>query len=91
MIASLTLPDVRRIVSDVANELSRPLDVVAAIPASDRDSAYTEVILVVRGCHVEPCRLMLGVTRDTPEEELRAVVRAKLHEHLDTNTSLSDA
>jgi len=81
MSASLTLPDVRRIVGDVAAEQPQPLDVVAAIPA-DRDSGYTEVILVVRGCHVEPCRMVLGVTRDASEVELRAAVRTMLLEHL---------
>ena len=50
---SLSLSDVRRIVSEVAREQTPSLEVVAA--RADGDSSYTEVILTVRGCATEPC------------------------------------
>ena len=77
---SLSLTDVRRIVSEVAREQTPNLEVVAA--RADGDSSYTEVILKVRGCAAEPCQIVMGVSRGASESEFRETVREQLEEHL---------
>jgi hypothetical protein len=77
---SLSLSDVRRIVSEVAREQTPSLEVVAA--RAEGDSSYTEVILTVRGCSEEPCQIVMGVSRGTSEPEFREAVREQLEEHL---------
>jgi hypothetical protein len=77
---SLSLSDVRRIVSEIAREQTPTLEVVAA--RADGDSSYTEVILTVRGCATEPCQIVMGVSRGASESEFRQTVREQLEEHL---------
>lgn len=73
----LTLMDVRRIAIDVARQRDPALEVLAATPAEE-GSAYAEVIITVKGCHREPCRLLIGVNRGATERE----VRERFEEHL---------
>jgi hypothetical protein len=54
---------------------------MAATPA-EGGSSYTEVILSLRGCEAEPCRLMIGVSRNASEGECRETVKRRLEEHL---------
>ena len=77
---SLTLPDVRRIVAEVARQQTPTLEVVAA--RAEGDSSYTEVILTVRGCSTEPCQIIMGLSREASESEFRQAVREQLEEHL---------
>ena len=79
---SLTLTDVRRIAGDVAHQLEPSLEVMAARAAGGDETQYAEVILTVRGCREEPCRVVIGVSRETSEAECRGVVRDRLREHL---------
>jgi hypothetical protein len=59
-----------------------PLEVVGV--ASGRGgSAYAEVILTVRGCRVEPCRVIVGISRNASEAECQAAIQARLRQHLD--------
>jgi hypothetical protein len=79
---SVTLTDVQRIAADVAREQDRRLEVVGAVPA-EGEKAYAEVILTIRGCGVEPCTVVVGVSRDAPEAEIRETVSDRLRRHLD--------
>jgi hypothetical protein len=87
---SLSLTDVRRIVAEVAGEQTPTLEVVAA--RAEAGSSYTEVILTVRGCSIEPCRIIVGVSREASEAQFRTTVREQLEEHLDhhAETATSD-
>ena len=58
-----------------------PLEVMGAASA-EGESTYAEVILTVRGCRVEPCRVMIGVNRNASEAECRRVVNQGLQQHL---------
>ncbi len=78
---SLTLTEVRRIAADVAREQDPPLEVMGATP-SEGESTYAEVVLTVRGCRVEPCRVVIGITRDTSEADCRRNVEERLQQHL---------
>jgi hypothetical protein len=77
----LSLSQVRRISADVAQRQRPPLDVIAAAPVGE-ESTYAEVVLTVRGCRAEPCILMIGVDRNSSEQQFREVVSARLEEHL---------
>ena len=76
----LTLPDIRRIAAEVAKEQNPPLDVVAATP-SEGESTYVEVLLTVRGCRNEPCRVIVGVHPNASEADFRVAMAARLAEH----------
>ena len=78
----LTLTDVRRIAADAAKQQDPRLEVVAATASGEGESGYAEVILTVRGCRAEPCRVLIGVSRDASEQECHDAVTASLHEHL---------
>jgi hypothetical protein len=78
----LTLTDVRRIASDVA-ERQHPttFDVVGVTPR-EGSCRSAEVILVIRDSHAEPYRAVIGVSREASEGECRAAVSTRLGEHL---------
>ena len=78
---SLTLTEVRRIAADVARQQDSSLEVVAATP-SEGESAYTEVLLNMRGSGSEPGRLIIGVSRDASEPECRRAVEERLQHQL---------
>jgi len=77
----LNIDDVRRITLDVIAAGALPLSVLGIVNGSS-DSAYTEVLIHVRGCHAEPCQLALGVFRTTMESDLRREIAEKLRGHL---------
>ena len=79
---AVSLTDVQRIAADVARQQDRRLEDVGAVPARG-ESAYTEVLLTIRGCQFEPCRMMIGFSRDASESEIRDTVRNRLRQHLD--------
>jgi hypothetical protein len=78
---SVTLTVVQRIAADVAREQDRRLEVVGAVPAQG-EIGYAEVILTIRGCQVEPCTVMIGVSRNATESEIRDTVTDRLRQHL---------
>lgn len=78
---ALTLSDVRRIAGQVAKQQTPPLEVVGAV-SGEGAAIYAEVIMTVSGCHVEPCQLVIGVSRVASETECREAVQARLQEHL---------
>jgi len=65
---ALTLTDVRRIASDVAQHEDPNLDVVGVTPR-EGSSTSAEVIFVSRACDQEPCRVVIGVSRRLSEDE----------------------
>ena len=80
--AMLDLEDIRRITADVIAASSLPVNLQGVVNGNS-DSAYTEVLIKVDGCHVEPCQLTLGVFRTTPEPDLRLEIERKLRDHLE--------
>jgi hypothetical protein len=77
----LNLNDVRRIATEVVQAADSSLQVVGAAPA-EGGSNYTEIILSVANCHVEPCRLSIGVERDVSEAAFRQAVSEQVRRHL---------
>jgi hypothetical protein len=78
---SMKPTDVQRIAVDVARELDDAVEVVAAVPTTG-DSAYTEVVLTIRGCQDEPCVVVVGVSRDASESSIRVAVAEQMRGHL---------
>ncbi len=52
------------------------------VTPAEGESSYAEVMLTVAGCHVEPCRMVIGVSRDVSERECRRAVEQRLQAHL---------
>ena len=78
---ALTLTDVRRIASDVAQHEDPDLDVAGVTPR-EGSSTSAEVIFVSRACDQEPCRVVIGVSRRLSEDECRGTVQRRLKERL---------
>jgi hypothetical protein len=76
---TLKLSDVYRVATDVASTVEPPLDVVAATPSNE---TYSEILLTVRGCRTEPCRILVGVSRAISEADLRDALRHQLLQRL---------
>lgn len=73
---SLNISDVTRIATEAARQLSPRLHVVGVTGAGDGD--YAEVVVDIDECRKEPCRLSLGVFRNTSESLLHHEITLKL-------------
>ena len=83
---TLTLTDVRRIASDVAQQEHPALEVVGVTPR-EGSTTSAEVILIVRDREDQPGPMVIGVSRQTSEIECRGAVRTRLQERLSTRTA----
>jgi hypothetical protein len=88
-VMALTLADIRRIASDVAQHQHPGLDVVG-VTRREGSSSSAEVILCMRDCEFEPCRLVIGVSRRVSERECRNAVRIYIRGHLARTAMKSD-
>ena len=77
----LDLSDVKRIAQEVARAADRSLDVIGAV-ATTAGSPYTELMMVIRGCHQEPSRFVIGADRGSGEQALRVAIASRLRQHL---------
>jgi hypothetical protein len=78
---ALTLSDIRRIASDVTHHQHPGLDVVG-VTGREGSSSSAEVIVCMRDCEFEPCRMVIGVSRRVSERECRNAIRRYLGTHL---------
>jgi hypothetical protein len=79
----LALEEITAISLDVIRRHPPPLDFVGVM-AFEGGSGRVEVMVTVRGCHEEPCRLLLNLsrgTREALEAELREKLQMLLREH----------
>jgi hypothetical protein len=68
---------------DVIRQHAAPLELIGLM-ASEGGSERVEIMVTVKGCHAEPCRLLLNLSRadrDTLEAELRKALQDALHTH----------
>jgi len=77
----LTLTDVERMAREIARDEDPALEVVAA-RNGEGAADYTEVILTLNRSHDEPARLVIGVTRNATEDDIRRLLRSSLRDHL---------
>jgi hypothetical protein len=78
---SLNMTDVTRIATEAAGQLSPRLRVVGVTHGA-ADGDYAEVVVDVVEGHKEPCRLSLGVFRNTSASVLRHEIADKLRMRL---------
>ena len=78
---TLTLADVRRIASDIAQQQHPSLDVIG-VTTRGSSSTSAEVILAMRDYHVEPYRVVVSVSRQVSEAECRVALLTQLAQHL---------
>lgn len=81
LVMSLTLLDARRIADDVLSKEHPRLELVGVTP-SEGGSRYTEVIVRIRGCHAEPCHVIIGVDRDASEAAFRQELDRRVRQHV---------
>jgi len=83
----LNVTDVTRIASAAAREQSPDLE-VTGVTFGAGGGDYAEVLLNVRGCRQEPCRMSLGVFRNMSEPQLHAEIADKLRRHVEEHRPL---
>jgi hypothetical protein len=77
---SLSLADVERLAAQVATEEDSALEVLAATNAEGA-SDYTEILLTLNRPS-DPSPLVVGVSRNAGEAEIRELLRDRLRQHL---------
>jgi hypothetical protein len=80
---AMNLDRVATISREVASEIDDRLSVVA-VNATEGGGDRAEVLVTVEGCHKDPCRHLLNVTRsdaDVLERDLRSKLSAALKAH----------
>jgi hypothetical protein len=81
---SVNVPEVTALSREIVLQHGGGLEVVAV--ASSGDSERVEVMVDIRGCHQEPCRFVVNVSRATPEQfdrEFRLKLGEALQKHAD--------
>lgn len=78
----LNLTEITRIAAEAAREQSTDLHVVG-VTLGEGEGDYAEVLLNISGCVKAPCRMSLGVFRNTPEPALHAEIAEKLRRHVE--------
>ena len=73
---SLSLDQVAAISRGVALEHGRALQ-IAGVTLTSGGSERVEVLVTITGCHRDPCRIMINISR-ADEAELARQLRAKL-------------
>ena len=79
----------RRMSLDAALELAaevakaeNPQLVVVGLTGADGSTNYVEMLIAIKGCHVEPCRLTIGFDRSTAPAQLRETLHRRIREHM---------
>jgi len=79
----LSIDTVTALSRDVAAEYDSRLEVIG-VASTAGESSRVEVFVTVRGCHHEPCVLMVNLTRqghEAFERDLRQQLRRALTQH----------
>jgi hypothetical protein len=82
--AFLAHEEIVAISRDVLRRYSPALEFVGVM-ASEGGSGRVEIMVIVNGCHAEPCRLLLNLSRTdrgTLETELRRTLQKELQSHI---------
>ena len=81
---SVSVPEITALSREVVLEHGGGFDVLAVTTGGD--SERVEVLIDIGGCHSEPCRFVVNVSRANPEQFEREF-RVKLTEALQKHTS----
>jgi hypothetical protein len=80
----LDLDEITAISLDVIRQHAASLALVG-LTASDGGSSRAEIMVTVKGCHAEPCRLLLNLSR-ADRTAFEAELRQTLHDALRMHT-----
>jgi hypothetical protein len=81
---SISLEQINVITRAVVAETRRDVEMVSVL-SSDGGSERVELLITIAGCHKDPCRLLLNLSRADGaefENELREKVREALVSHV---------
>ena len=78
-----TVQTIAKIAAEVARE-NGGFEVAGVLPTSGDE--YAEVLLTVKDCTVDPCRISIGVLRGLSESAMRKVIADELVSHLHLTT-----
>ena len=81
----MSIDDALQLAAEVAKE-ENPRLVVVGLTGSDGSTNYVEMLIAIKGCHVDPCRLTIGFDRTIAPAQLRELLRRRLREHLRERT-----
>ena len=74
---TLNVNEVTRIAAEAAREMSPRLQVVG-VTFGAGDGDYAEILIDIEGCQNEPCRVSVGVFRNSTESELHDEIAQNL-------------
>lgn len=80
----LSLDGARQIAGEVIRGLNPGGQVLAATTA-EGGSDYTEIFVSIRGCTAEPCHMVIGVNRNTSDDEFRSAVASSFTRHMSSH------
>jgi hypothetical protein len=78
---TLELDEIRRLAVEIVHDENHAVDVVGVLTESG-GSGYTEVLISLRGCAPEECRISVGIDRHVNEIAFRATLADKIRAHL---------
>jgi hypothetical protein len=84
----LSLSELTHIAETFAREHNPALTVVG-VASTDPDTSRVELLVTVRGCHNDPCTLLLNLSRDD-RNKFEAELGAQLREALRAHVALDD-
>ena len=87
----LSIDTIEALSEDIAAEYDSRLDVLG-VASTDGETGRVEILVTVRGCHEEPCMLMVNLTRlgqRAFERDLRSRLRDALIAHKSNRSATS--
>ena len=84
----VALPEIAALSRTVVHDHARGMEVIA-VTATEGATDRVEVLVTVGGCHHDPCRFILNVTRTDSaefEKDFRGKLSEALHKHADAAT-----
>jgi len=83
---NLSVQTVTSISRAIALKHDPPVELVGVVP-SEGASDRAEIVVRISGCHAEPCRLVLNVSRGLTAEEFSSQLESQLRDAIATHTS----
>lgn len=86
---NLSVKTVTSISRAIAQKHDPPVELVGVLP-SEGASDRAEIVVRISGCHAEPCRLVLNVSRGLTVEEFSNQFESQLRDAIATHRSSHD-
>jgi len=83
---TMTVSAITRIAESAARRTAPQLEVIG-VTINAGGSDYVEILFDIRGCHRDPCQVVLGVFRNVAEPALESAIADQLRAHVDVHHS----